>query len=457
MSHKRILIPEPELRHLYIGLEQPATAIAEVFGCSSPIVVARLKEYAIPNRTLKEAKNTAPSINKVRRRLTGNTFNKGRYKFLITRDELYHRYVGLQQSASDIAKEIGCSYPTILGRLTEYQIPIRSGREAHNIQNYRTKFETELPETELRRLYVDQQMGVRGIGVLCNCSANCVRNNLRRRGIPIRTRKEAQATPACTAGRAKAIAKGRTQEAREHKRKLNNERYKDPREKEKTGFATRQAFLADPTIITRRTASLLATHAADPLIRQRSSEQIKKYWSDPENRRRKGEVFRAMWSDPEYRERQVRRRREFWASGSPELIERRKKMIAGLNLRPNKPETAVFDLLEELFPSEWKYMGDGQVIIGGLNPDFININGKKLIVEVFGDYWHTQKLKPYRINEGRREVYAAYGYRTLIIWERETKKNLDELNKKVTEFVAGIGADCATGQLKKLQSQKEKN
>lgn len=26
--------------------------------------------------------------------------------------------------------------------------------------------------------------------------------------------------------------------------------------------------------------------------------------------------------------------------------------------------------------------------IGGLCPDFVNCNGKKVIIELFGDYWH---------------------------------------------------------------------
>ena len=65
---------------------------------------------------------------------------------------------------------------------------------------------------------------------------------------------------------------------------------------------------------------------------------------------------------------------------------------------------------------------------------FINVNGKKLIIEVFGDYWHRQNVKPYHVNEGRVDVYAKYGYKTLIIWERETK-NVEELKQKILEFV----------------------
>jgi hypothetical protein len=111
-----------------------------------------------------------------------------------------------------------------------------------------------------------------------------------------------------------------------------------------------------------------------------------------------------------------------------------KKMMLANCISPNKPETSVLNILNELYPNEWKFTGDGQVIIDGLNPDFINTNGKKLIIEVFGDYWHRQNVKPYRVNEGRVDVYATYGYRTLIIWERETK-NIELLKQKIQEFV----------------------
>ena len=120
-----------------------------------------------------------------------------------------------------------------------------------------------------------------------------------------------------------------------------------------------------------------------------------------------------------------------WKANNYEAL---RKMMAGNNISPNKPETAVGNALDELFPGEWKFVGDGQIIISGLNPDFINTNGRKLIIEVFGDYWHTQKIKPYRINEGRVSVFAKYGYRTLIIWESETK-NPEKLRETILRFI----------------------
>lgn len=100
----------------------------------------------------------------------------------------------------------------------------------------------------------------------------------------------------------------------------------------------------------------------------------------------------------------------------------RQALMKGMNIRPNKPETIVLNLLNTYYPNEWKYTGDGSFIIDGLNPDFVNIDGRKQIIEVFGDYWHRERARNYKETEqGRTEAYAKHGYQTLIIWESELK------------------------------------
>jgi len=72
----------------------------------------------------------------------------------------------------------------------------------------------------------------------------------------------------------------------------------------------------------------------------------------------------------------------------------------------------------------FKYVGNGALWIEGVNPDFVDINGKKVAVDIFGDYWHTplfrKKALPARYTEeGRRRVLARYGWRLVVIWESE--------------------------------------
>lgn len=115
----------------------------------------------------------------------------------------------------------------------------------------------------------------------------------------------------------------------------------------------------------------------------------------------------------------------------PDLIKRnhssefQKKVAIGLQRKPNKLEKYLDALLQKHCPGQWQYVGDGEIIISGLSPDFINCNGHKAIIEVFGDYWHSESSPVHQTDYGRKAIFAKYGYKTLIIWEHELK-NLSE-------------------------------
>jgi len=100
----------------------------------------------------------------------------------------------------------------------------------------------------------------------------------------------------------------------------------------------------------------------------------------------------------------------------------------GLQCFPNKPESAILSILDSMYPGQWKFVGDGQLIISGKNPDFININGQKKIIELFGDYWHRGQNPQDRI-----DTFRPFGFDTLVIWEHELK-NMDAVIKKIHEF-----------------------
>ena len=103
-------------------------------------------------------------------------------------------------------------------------------------------------------------------------------------------------------------------------------------------------------------------------------------------------------------------------------------MMGGWAIRPNKPETKLFNLLESIQTGDWKYVGDGSFIIAGKNPDFVNVNGKKLIIELFGNYWHRGQNPQDRIN-----IFKPFGFRTLVVWEHELKSE-PELVERICEF-----------------------
>jgi hypothetical protein len=95
---------------------------------------------------------------------------------------------------------------------------------------------------------------------------------------------------------------------------------------------------------------------------------------------------------------------------------------------PNKTERRLNDILQQILPDEYKYVGDGEFFLARKCPDFMNINGKKKLIELFGDYWHKDENPQNRI-----DLFKEYGYNTLVVWEKELK-DLERLKSKVLEF-----------------------
>lgn len=85
---------------------------------------------------------------------------------------------------------------------------------------------------------------------------------------------------------------------------------------------------------------------------------------------------------------------------------------------PNKQEKKLLGILDNLYPGEWKFVGDGKMIIDGKCPDFINVNGQKKIIELYGERWHQDHNPKDRIN-----VFKPFGYDTLVVWVHELRNS----------------------------------
>jgi very-short-patch-repair endonuclease len=79
----------------------------------------------------------------------------------------------------------------------------------------------------------------------------------------------------------------------------------------------------------------------------------------------------------------------------------------------------------------YKYVGGGDLVIAGKIPDFVNINGQKKLIELYGSYWHRNDDPNNRI-----ELFKEYGWKTLIIWEDELKME-EILKEKLLKFDKG--------------------
>ena len=70
-----------------------------------------------------------------------------------------------------------------------------------------------------------------------------------------------------------------------------------------------------------------------------------------------------------------------------DIPEERQKRLEAQRRRPSKLEILFTERLDKEFPNEWAFVGDGQVWIAGANPDFINVNIRKLIIETYTPYF----------------------------------------------------------------------
>jgi hypothetical protein len=149
-----------------------------------------------------------------------------------------------------------------------------------------------------------------------------------------------------------------------------------------------------------------------------------------------------MDTNPEYKEKYLKNlgesHKERWTEATKEVrTSWVSNWIKAAGMKPNNIELYIKEFLDFTYPNDWKYVGDGSVVLNGFNPDFINANGKKQIIEIFGDYWHSERVK-HRTKVEEEELrcsrYAEYGYRTLIIWENEVKNNIQNVMKRINVF-----------------------
>jgi len=117
---------------------------------------------------------------------------------------------------------------------------------------------------------------------------------------------------------------------------------------------------------------------------------------------------------------------ESWSKDTQEAFI--KKCLKASATLPNKEEKRLDEILQKNFPTTWKYVGDGEFILARKNPDFINIQGKKEIIELWGEYFHSGQDP-----KEREAIFKEYGYTTLIIWCKELKDE-ERLVKKITKF-----------------------
>ena len=92
-------------------------------------------------------------------------------------------------------------------------------------------------------------------------------------------------------------------------------------------------------------------------------------------------------------------------------------------------EIKLKNILNNLYPNEWEFVGDGKMVLGGKIPDFVNVNGNNQIIELYGRYWHRNDNPQDRI-----DLFQTFGYATMIVFDNELK---DEQIKAYVREVEG--------------------
>lgn len=158
----------------------------------------------------------------------------------------------------------------------------------------------------------------------------------------------------------------------------------------------------------------------------------KKYTTKKEQLAAQSKRMKELWGTEEFRKKMIRT--EEWKEKISKANKGRKrapysKELIRKMLRRNIPtslEVAFLNIVKK-HNLPYKYVGDGSVIIGRKNPDFININGKKTAVEVYARYYKNRDKRFKDIDEWkekRREIFSEYGWNLIFFDETQVKEDI---------------------------------
>ena len=138
--------------------------------------------------------------------------------------------------------------------------------------------------------------------------------------------------------------------------------------------------------------------------RNKTRDQMIKRWESVEWRAHFSEVMKSKprsWHE--------NRLKASWAGRKPTSIEKKVQYII------------------EKYNLPYRYTGNGEFWIGGHNPDFVNINGEKTLIEVNGCFFHKCPVcnlaNAIDVTGDRFNVYEKYGWKSIVIWGHELKRD----------------------------------
>lgn len=138
------------------------------------------------------------------------------------------------------------------------------------------------------------------------------------------------------------------------------------------------------------------------------------------NKKKASERLKKNWENEEFREKAI------------------KASLKATRKRPTSYEEKVINI-STLYNFPFEYVGDGKVIVGKKNPDFIETSGNKLIIETYCNYWHEEDYE-----ENRSKTFKKYGYNTLFLNDIDLNSKLWLLvvSEKIANFIIQNKKKC---------------
>jgi len=202
--------------------------------------------------------------------------------------------------------------------------------------------------------------------------------------------------------------------------------------------------------IRKRTATIISRYGKYPSYK-------KGHYATEETKRKMSVAAKKRWQSKEYRLKQIERLKKMWQDpnskvNSLEYREFREEVLWRMFKKApksnyNGKEQCLDKLLQRICPDQYKYNGAGNLgfKIFDHTPDFVNVNGRKKLINMNGCVWHCCKqcglvhpmgrsTKSIRTKDRNAIKYAkVLGYKMLVIWEHELKDE-DTLITKIIEF-----------------------
>lgn len=159
--------------------------------------------------------------------------------------------------------------------------------------------------------------------------------------------------------------------------------------------------------------------------RKLNAARIGKPLSD-KHKQKIGDALRGKLVSEETKRKMSKNNARYW-KGKKFPKEHAQKIREARKYQPThhtKPELK-FEEICKKYNLPYRYVGDGKFWIENINPDFVESNGKKIAVEIFGNYWHSPLLNP-KLREDRTLPYREktlkkYGWKLIVFWEDELK------------------------------------